>query len=363
MKSRLVCLHLVVLAHLFLCPVGSPAAEPKPAAITVAIAGVAHIHAPAMIKTLKARGDVRVKWLWDADAKQAQEYASQVGAKVARLEEIWSDPEVSAVMIFSETDRHRELALAAAAAGKHMFVEKPLGLNGKEAAEIAAAIERRRSALQHGLLQPRRARPSLPQGSDRQGQPGQDHARAGVELPRGRVGRLVSRPDALDDRSEARGTGCFGDLGTHSLDLLMWLLNDDVEAATADIKVVLGRYGKTDDCGEALLRFRHGTIATIAAAWVDVANPVSLEIAGTEGHAVIFNGQLFYQSKKVPGSDRRRVWKDLPPRAADPIDAFLDAVGGKKGQPLVTPAEAVSRVRVMEAIYKAAAERRWTTPK
>ena len=100
----------------------------------------------------------------------------------------------------------------------------------------------------------------------------------------------------------------------------------------------------------------------IAAAWVNVANPVSLEIAGTEGHAVIFNGKLYYQSKKVPGSDRRRVWKDLPPPAADPVDAFLDAVAGKKGQPLVTPAEAVSRVRVMEAIYQAAAERRWATP-
>lgn len=159
------------------------------------------------------------------------------------------------------------------------------------------------------------------------------------------------------------GTGCFGDLGTHSLDLLMWLLDDDVEAAAADIKVVVGRYGKTDDCGEALLRFRQGTTAVIAASWVNVANPVSLEIAGTEGHAVIFNGQLFYQSKKVPGSDRHRVWKDLPRRVADPIDAFLDAVGGKKGPPLVTPAEAASRVRVMEAIYQAAQDHNWATPR
>ena len=57
------------------------------------------------------------------------------------------------------------------------------------------------------------------------------------------------------------GVGAFGDLGTHMLDVLMWMLGN-VQSATADIKVAVGRYGDTDDCGEAL--FRTSTAASPA---------------------------------------------------------------------------------------------------
>ena len=80
MRPHFVCLGVLVV-NLSLSPLGSVAAEQQPASITVAIAGVAHIHAPDMIKKIKARGDVRVKWLWDADAKQAQEYAAQAARR------------------------------------------------------------------------------------------------------------------------------------------------------------------------------------------------------------------------------------------------------------------------------------------
>ena len=60
------------------------------------------------------------------------------------------------------------------------------------------------------------------------------------------------------------GVGAFGDLGTHSLDILMWLLGD-VESVTADIKVVTGRYGDCDETGEALIRFKNGVTGTLAA--------------------------------------------------------------------------------------------------
>ena len=133
------------------------------------------------------------------------------------------------------------------------------------------------------------------------------------------------------------GVGGFGDLGTHALDLLMWMLGD-VESVTGDIKVVAGNYGPTDDCGEALLRFKNGTTGVIAASWVDLANPVSLEIAGTEGHAMIFNGQLYFQSKHVPGADGHHPWKQLPPGLSNPVDMFLDAVAASSISPWSRPA-------------------------
>src|SRR5437879_777652 len=63
------------------------------------------------------------------------------------------------------------------------------------------------------------------------------------------------------------GVGAFGDLGTHKLDILMWLLGE-VEAVTGDLKSVTGHYGNCDESGEALLQFKNGVIGTLAAGWV-----------------------------------------------------------------------------------------------
>ena len=54
------------------------------------------------------------------------------------------------------------------------------------------------------------------------------------------------------------------------------------------------RYGECDETGEAILEFDNGAIATLAAGWVDVANPVTHLISGTEGHAVVINGQTLF---------------------------------------------------------------------
>jgi predicted dehydrogenase len=154
------------------------------------------------------------------------------------------------------------------------------------------------------------------------------------------------------------GVGGFGDLGTHSLDILMWLLGD-VASVSADVKVVTRRYGDTDEAGTALMRFKSGVTGTLSAGWVDVANPVTLQIAGTEGHALIVQNTLFFQSAKVPGSKISQPWTSLPAQPKAPLHQFVDAVLGVQGQPLVPVREAAERVVVMEAMYKAARGNGW----
>ena len=154
------------------------------------------------------------------------------------------------------------------------------------------------------------------------------------------------------------GVGAFGDLGTHKLDILMWLFGG-IASVAADIHPVTGRYGDCDETGEALLQFQSGIIGTLAAGWVDLEDPVTLQISGTQGHAVIVNGQLFYRSEMVAGSDARKPWTDLPPAPPEPMDQFLDAAGGAPNEPLVSPVEAAARVAAMQAIYEAAREHKW----
>ena len=86
-------------------------------------------------------------------------------------------------------------------------------------------------------------------------------------------------------------------------------------------------------------------------------------ISGTEGHAVIFRGQLYFKSNKVPGADGQQPWTDLPAALPHPVNLFVDAIGGKTGVPLVTPREAAARVHVMDAMYEGAKTQTWVAPR
>lgn len=327
--------------------------------MSIAFVGVAHIHSPSYLNLVKQRSDVTVKYVWDHDTVRATQRAHEVNAQVAEdVKTIWADPEVSAVVILSETNRHHDLVLAAAKAGKHMFVEKPLGITARESREMAEAIEKAGVLFTTGYFNRTDVRKLFLKSEIAAGNFGTITRVRGSNCHNGSLGGWFDKDWRWMADPKIAGVGAFGDLGTHLLDILIWL-NGDVESVTADIQPVTHRYGDCDETGEALIRFKNGVIGTLAAGWVDVENPVELLISGTEGHATIINGQLYYRSSKRAGSDSKKAWTDLPPAPKAPLAQFLDAVAGSKDEPLVTPREAAVRVAVMEAMYKGARKREW----
>ncbi len=132
---------------------------------------------------------------------------------------------------------------------------------------------------------------------------------------------------------------------------------------TAQLDPGTNAYGGCDETGEGLMRFANGAIGTLAAAWDDVANPVSLLISGTEGHAMILNGQLYFQSKHVEGADGKEPWTNLPPGKPAGLDSFFNALTGDKEAALVGVREAAYRSAVMEAMYEGAKNDVWVRPK
>lgn len=339
---------------------GDPELALKP--VTLAFAGCAHIHTPGFVRQLKNMARVRVKFVWDHDGDRAAKNAAELGAAQAQtLEEIWRDKEVVGVVICSETNRHLDLVLGAAAAKKHMFVEKPLGMTADESYRMADAIERAGVHFTTGYFM--RCDPK--------------HLFLKEQIARGSFGKITRiaawncHNGALDGWFDSQwrwmadpkiaGVGGFGDLGTHSLDLMMWLMGD-VESVVADIRVVTGRYGACDETGQAMLKFKAGAAGMLVAGWVDVANPVTLQIAGTEGHALVVNGKLFFRSKNVPDADGKEPWQQLPPALPSQLEMFIAAIGGKAGLPLVTAREAATRVSVMQAMYDSASSGNWVKP-
>jgi predicted dehydrogenase len=331
--------------------------------IQVALVGCAHIHTPGFVKRLKARSDIRVRYVWDHDPGRAKRQAETLSAQtVTELDKVWSDGEIAGAIICSETDRHEMLVLAGAAAKKHLFVEKPLGIGAADAYRMADAIERAGVLFQTGYFM--------------RGDP--IHLFLREQINKGHLGKITRfRHTNCHSGSlqgwfdtdwrwmadpEQAGCGAFGDLGTHSLDILLWLMGD-VERVTADVDVAIGRYDETDEYGEGLLKFENGTIGSLAAGWVDVAHPVNLILSGIQGHAYVANGELYFQSEHVPGADGQAPWTDLPQAWPHAFELFLDAVTGGEKVPLVGAREAAVRSAVMEALYESARTKRWVTPR
>lgn len=337
-------------------------AQDAPQTIVVALVGCAHIHTPNYVGILSRRKDVKVKCVWDHDHARAQKNAMRLDCPVVDdLKAIWSDPEIKAVVICSETNRHRDLVIAAAEAKKHMFVEKPLGFTSKDSQAMAEAIEKANVLFTTGYFT--RTDPAILFLKDQvdKGNFGKITRVRASNCHNGSLGHWFDTDWRWMADPKIAGVGGFGDLGTHKLDILMWMFGD-VEAITADIKVVTGNYGDCDESGEALMKFKNGITGTLGAGWVDVADPVTFKISGTEGYAQIENGRVLFASQKVPGADGSKLWTDLPSASPAPMDQFINAVSGKSGMPLVTPKEAAARVSVMEAAYKGAHDQTWVKP-
>jgi predicted dehydrogenase len=325
----------------------------------VALVGGAHIHTPGFIKKLLDRPDFEVKYVWDHDPARAERRAEALSSRVEPdLDKIWSDNEVAAVVICSETNRHKSLVFEAAGAEKHMFVEKPLGMGAADAYQMAEQIEKAGVIFQTGYFMRGSPVNLFLKSQVEAGAFGTITRYRHTNCHSGSLGGWFDTEWRWMADLEQAGCGAFGDLGTHALDIMLWLMGE-VERVTADVAVVSGRYGETDETGEGLLRFKNGVIGSLAAGWVDVAHPLSLIISGTEGHAYVSNGELYFQSAHVEGADGKSPWTNLPQPLPHAFDLFLEAVSGKQDVPLVGAREAAYRSAVMEALYQASHEQTW----
>ncbi|NLF70239.1 MAG: Gfo/Idh/MocA family oxidoreductase [Candidatus Anammoximicrobium sp.] len=329
--------------------------------VTLALLGAAHMHTPLFLQMLQMREEVRIAHVFDRDPARAQKHAAECGAQVAKTAaDVLGDSRVAGVLVLSETRLHAELAVAAARAGKHVFVEKPLGVNAADASEIAAAVQRA-GVLFHTGYHLRSASRNI-------------FVRQHIQ--QGSFGRIVRVQASFCNDCVLQGEfdnelkwstdlqwgalGGFADTATHALDLLMWLIGD-VESVAADTRSLTNRYPDCDEIGQGLLRFTNGATGTISGSWIEPENPVSLLVSGTEGHAVVLNDRLYVRSKKIEGADGARPWMKLAPPPDHPLLQFVSAVAGQRDVPLVTVREAAARVQVMEALYQSARQRKWVT--
>jgi len=333
----------------------------------VGYVGVAHIHTPGFVDRLNKRSDIQVKAVWDEQPERAKITAGKLNTTtVSGLSDILGDSEIEALVICSETNAHEKLVVAAAEAGKHIFAEKPLGMKADDAYRMANAIDKAGVLFQTGYFMRSQPAHQFIKQQIEAGTLGQITRIRHSNVHSGSLGRWFDAGKGWFEEGwlwmtdpDIAGVGAFGDLGAHSLDILMWLLGD-IESVTAQVGRALGHYA-CDEFGEGLMRFSNGVIGTMDAGWVDVYNNMPILVAGTEGQVYVNGGAVFFRSEHVDGADGATPWDDLPDALPHAFDLFLDAVNGHD-VPLVSAQEAADRVAVMEAFYQAAAANTWVRP-
>lgn len=324
--------------------------------ITTAFLGVAHIHTPGFIKRLNEREGIRVKAVYDQEAERGEKRAVETNSTyTADLDTILNDSEIGSVVICSETNRHLELIERAAAAGKHIFAEKPLAVSGDEAKRMQQAIESAGVVFQTGFFMR-----SSPQAQFLKQEVAAGHLGTITRMRHSNCheGSLGGWFDTewrwIADKAQAGGGG-FADLGAHSLDIILWTLRGvcgQVKHVSASLGHATERYGDIDEYGAGLITFDSGAIAILEASWVDPKLRSPIEVFGTEGQIQVINGKVHYFSKHVEGADGGE-WTDLPPALPHAFELFWDKLEGKD-VPLISVEEAAEESRVMAEMYKAA---------
>ena len=112
--------------------------------LTVAQIGCGAFAAGQDLPNFHAHPRTRVKWCCDIDLDQARDLAEQfvVPHATADIREVVADPEVDLIKIATSHEAHLPIVEAAAENGKHIFCEKPMALEEREAFAIIRAVRR-----------------------------------------------------------------------------------------------------------------------------------------------------------------------------------------------------------------------------
>ncbi len=288
-----------------------------PAPLGFAIVGcgmIARFH----VQALQAIPDARIAALVSRTPAAAAALVSDTGLSpvpvYATVEQAVADPGVDVVVVTTPSGAHLEPAVTAAAAGKHVVVEKPLEITPERCDAIIRACDEHRVKL--CTILPSR------------------FADSSVVLKRavdaGRFGRLTLgeatckwwRSQAYYDDGGWKGTqaldggGALMNQAIHSVDLLLWLMGEAVEVSGFTATLAHQRI-EVEDTAAAVVRFASGAVGIIQATTsVHPGYPKTIAVYGDRGSAVIEQEDVLR-------------WDFQPPTPAD--DAVRQRFAAKVG--------------------------------
>ena len=279
-----------------------------------------------------------------------------------------ADPEVDAVYIASPVFLHAKQAMAAADAGKHILIEKPLAMTAEEGQKVVEHCKGKGVLIAAGLMM-------------RFGAYVQAMKKAVAE---GKIGRPVSGyaqftgwyPDMPGNWRQSKkngGGGAMMDMGVHCIDLMQYILGTKAKDVAAFNDTISFRYD-VEDTSTVLMRMENGAQCVVQSNFniADDAAKWRIEVFGEEGRLIgdtvigqVDGGKLdamflgkqggydAQQDKK--DGQRTQIQVEFGNMYAREIESFSNSI--LTGAPVEVPAEeAVQVQRIMEAAYRSSDE-------
>ena len=287
-----------------------------------------HVHARGYAKSLADTPGVKLTAVWDEEPERGEKWAQELEVPfVADLAAVLAREDVDAVAVDAPTNRHAEVMVAAAQAGKHIFTEKVMALTLEECDRISEAV--RKAGVKFGISFPFRTKPETL------------YARKAVED--GLLGQLTfMRVRVAHDGASGGwlpkhfydpvtcGGGAMMDLGAHPMYLARWLAGQPRKISST-FNSVTGH--EIEDNAVSVIEFENKCIGVAETSFVSTSSPFSLELSGTEGSLFIGGpdeSQVRIRSKKLDA--REWVTPELPPALPSPIQLWVDGI--VKGTPI-----------------------------
>ena len=276
------------------------------------------------------------------------------------LDDILADPAIDAVVFATPHSEHGPQVERAAAANKHVFMEKPFTLDRKSAARALDAAARARIVL--GVAYPRRFHPGVRELKARI-----DDGRLGTIAhcygeQNGPAGLFMNPASWRADPAEAPGGGMTA-MGVHNLDAMIHLFGPIDEVYATSLRRTIGY--DAEDTTSVMLGFRNGMSAALMCC---LATAVSYRLAvfGSKGCAELLTPQLDFHFTPVPDAMPAGRQTQPAPEVIEhrgfnalvaELDAFAAAIAGGPAYP-IAPEEVLHGVAAFEAIVQSAATHR-----
>jgi len=326
--------------------------------------------APFHAKAIADLPNARLVAVADAVAKRARNVASDFGVDALEVDALLARPDIDVVCVCVPSGMHADVGARAAAAGKHLVVEKPIEVTLEAADRLIGACER------HGV--------KLSVISQHRWDVGVQALKQLVDS--GGLGRLILgdaivkwyRTQQYYESGDWRGTlkldggGALMNQGVHYVDLLQWVMGP-VERVFARTRTSAHLRIEVEDIAVAALSFANGAVGVLECSTaVYPGLPERLEVTGTGGSAIVEAGELKLRELKEEkgetspygGKVEASTHGAAPAAASNPADIsyaghreqlrdFLSAIDTGR-DPAIDGTEARKPLEIILAVYESA---------
>jgi predicted dehydrogenase len=301
---------------------------------------------------IKRSGKLSIKSCFSRSKDKREAFASKYGCKAASsYEEILEDNSIEAIINTTPNSVHRETTVAAAQAGKHTFLDKPIANTIGDARALTEACRKAKVVLALGYQRRRESHFRFIKERIREGSFGK-LVNAEANISRDRLGKI----DLSSWRYTAEGMpgGVMLQIGIHYTDVLEFLMGPITAVSGRFVRLVLP--GDNPDVASLVLEHENGALSTLNASYASASEYYLMNIYGKEASAY-YDLHQGLRLLKRGGSAAAPV----PCAKNDPIveelEEFAAAVRGD-GQPEMDGEKSTASLAVLLAGIRSAKEGR-----